>query len=139
MANVPPMKLCSERAVILAHERYMRLEEGCTLRSLVDNWDGRRRLKKPALLHAVARGLVREINLPVEQAVLSPSGSFLPMEALGMPTIRKCLLDPVVTRQSDPTKLLHAARETIASYPTGVTTIYTDGSVQTLECTVKAG
>ncbi|KAK6963896.1 colorectal mutant cancer protein [Biomphalaria glabrata] len=85
----------------------------------------------------VARGLVREANLP---AALSPSGSIFPMEALGMPTIRKSLLDPVVTRQSHPTRLLQAARETIASYPAGVTTIYSlHGSVQTLEGTVKAG
>ncbi|XP_055871218.1 uncharacterized protein LOC129923603 [Biomphalaria glabrata] len=61
------------------------------------------------------------------------------MEALGMPTIRKSLLDPVVTKQSPTTRLLQAARETIASYPAGVTTIYTDGSVRTLEGTVKAG
>ncbi|KAK6989412.1 colorectal mutant cancer protein [Biomphalaria glabrata] len=87
----------------------------------------------------VARGLVREMDLSVEWAALSPSGSFLPMEVVGMPAIRKCLLDPVVTRQSDPTRLLHAARVTIASYPAGVTLIYTDGSVQTLEGNVKAG
>nr|KAI8725834.1 colorectal mutant cancer protein-like [Biomphalaria glabrata]KAI8726296.1 colorectal mutant cancer protein-like [Biomphalaria glabrata] len=87
----------------------------------------------------VARGLVREANLPVERAALSPSGSIFPMEALGMPTIRKSLLDPVVTKQSPTTRLLQAARETIASYPAGVTTIYTDGSVRTLEGTVKAG
>ncbi|XP_055877141.1 uncharacterized protein LOC129924681 [Biomphalaria glabrata] len=139
MANIPPLKLRRERAVILAHERYMRLEDGCPLRSLVDNWEGRRRLhNRPCFMH-VARGLVREANLPVERAALSPSGSIFPMEAIGMPTIRKSLLDPVVTRQSHHTRLLQAARETIASYPAGVTTIYTDGSVQTLEGTVKAG
>ncbi|KAK6959602.1 colorectal mutant cancer protein [Biomphalaria glabrata] len=77
----------------------------------------------------VERGQVREMNLPVGRAALSPSGSFLLMEANFMPTIRKCLLDPVVTKR-DPTRLLHAAGETIASYPAGVTTICTDGSVQ---------
>ncbi|KAK6961359.1 colorectal mutant cancer protein [Biomphalaria glabrata] len=107
MANVPPLKFHRERAVILAHERYMR------------------------------RGLVREANLPVERAAPSTSGYFFPMEALGKPTIRKFLLDPVVTKQSHPTRLLQAAREAIISYPARVTTIYTDGSVQTLEGTVK--
>ncbi|KAK6976113.1 colorectal mutant cancer protein [Biomphalaria glabrata] len=61
------------------------------------------------------------------------------METLGMPTIRKGLLDPVVTKQSPTPRLLQAARETIESYPAGVTTIYPDGSVRTLEGTVKAG
>ncbi|KAK6959513.1 colorectal mutant cancer protein [Biomphalaria glabrata] len=80
----------------------MRLEDGCPLRSLVDNWEGRRRLKNRPCFMYVARGLVREANLPVERAALSPSGSIFPMEALGMPTIRTGLLDPVVTRQSPP-------------------------------------
>nr|KAI8762630.1 colorectal mutant cancer protein-like [Biomphalaria glabrata] len=99
----------------------MWLEEGCPLRSLVDNWEGRRRLKnQPCFMHVAGQK-----DESAGGAALSPSGSFLPM-----PTIRKCLLDPVVIRQSDPTRPLHAARETIASYPAGVTTIYTDGSVR---------
>ncbi|KAK7004867.1 colorectal mutant cancer protein [Biomphalaria glabrata] len=73
------------------------------------------------------------MNLPIERAALSPSGSLPPEKAFGMPTVRKCLLDPEVIKRCDPTRLLHAARKTIASYPAGVSTIYTIGSVQTLE------
>ncbi|KAK6983147.1 colorectal mutant cancer protein [Biomphalaria glabrata] len=72
------------------------------------------------------------MNLPTEQASLSPSGSFPSDKAIGMPTVQKSLLDSEVTKRCDPTRLLQAARETIASYPAGVTTIYTGGSVQTL-------
>ncbi|KAK6962216.1 colorectal mutant cancer protein [Biomphalaria glabrata] len=87
----------------------------------------------------VARGLVSEMNLPVERTALSPSCSFPPAKAFGMPTVQESLLDPEVTKRCDPTRLLHAARETIASYLAGVSTIYTDESVQTLEGTVRAG
>ncbi|KAK6959504.1 colorectal mutant cancer protein, partial [Biomphalaria glabrata] len=80
------------------------------------------------MIHSCGSWAGQRDESPVERAALSPSGSLFPMEALGMPTIRKCLLDPVVTKQSYPTRLLQAARETIASYLAGVTTIYTDGS-----------
>ncbi|KAK7010351.1 colorectal mutant cancer protein [Biomphalaria glabrata] len=56
-----------------------------------------------------------------------------------MLTMRKCLLDPVMTRQCDANRPLQAATETIASYPAEVPTIYADGSVQMLEVTMRFG
>ncbi|KAK6964205.1 colorectal mutant cancer protein [Biomphalaria glabrata] len=55
-----------------------------------------------------------------------------------MPKVRKCLLDTEVTKRSDPTRLLHAAKETIASYPAGVSTICMDGSVVRLSGNPKS-
>nr|KAI8726835.1 colorectal mutant cancer protein-like [Biomphalaria glabrata] len=79
------------------------------------------------------------MNLPVEWAALSPSGSYPFDKAFGMPSVQNSLLQPEVTKRCDPTRLLQAAREAIASYPAGLSTIYKDGSVQTLEGTVRAG
>lgn len=45
----------------------------------------------------------------------------------------------MVKRQSDPNRLIQAARETIASYPVEASTIYTGGSVEMLEVIVRAG
>ncbi|KAK7004087.1 colorectal mutant cancer protein, partial [Biomphalaria glabrata] len=56
-----------------------------------------------------------------------------------MPSVQKRLINPEVTKRCDPTWPLQAVREIIASYPAGVSTIYTDRSVQTLEGTVRAG
>lgn len=62
-----------------------------------------------------------------------------PSKAFGMPMIPKCLLDPVMTRQSDPTRLYQVARESIGWYLARVTNIHTDGSVLMLKGTMRTG
>ncbi|KAK6978883.1 colorectal mutant cancer protein [Biomphalaria glabrata] len=99
---------------------------------------GQETFQKPTLLHACG-AWAGQRDESVGEAVCSPTPHSFPADkAFGMPTVRKCLVDAVVTKLCDPTWLLLAARETIASYPAGVSTIYTDGSVQTLEGTVRA-
>ena len=63
MANIPPLHLRRECAVITTYERYKRLEKSLLTRVLVETWKGRKRLKMHSFMHNATR-LVSELNLP---------------------------------------------------------------------------
>nr|KAI8740451.1 colorectal mutant cancer protein-like [Biomphalaria glabrata] len=67
MKDLPPLKLQRKQVVLMAFEKFKRLEEGCPVRSLVDNWWGEDRLKRNSFMYTVWE-LSKEVNLPRNRA-----------------------------------------------------------------------
>ncbi|KAK6959481.1 reverse transcriptase [Biomphalaria glabrata] len=107
MTNLPPLRLRRERTVMIAFEKFKRMEEGCSVRSLVDNWRSGDRLKWNSFMHAV-RELSKEVDLPQSRAALVLHGASSPENAPGIPEVRKSLIDPEVNKKC--TKLSYEAR-----------------------------
>ncbi|XP_055891896.1 uncharacterized protein LOC129927346 [Biomphalaria glabrata] len=129
MTNLPPLRLRRERAVMIAYEKFKRLEEGCPVRSLVDNWQGGNRLKRNSFMHSV-RELSKEVDLPQNRAALALHGASSPANAPGVPEVRKSLIDPEVNKKCTKTVLRNTARKTVAQYPADSIKVYTDGSTR---------
>uniref|UniRef100_A0A2C9M4E0 ribonuclease H n=1 Tax=Biomphalaria glabrata TaxID=6526 RepID=A0A2C9M4E0_BIOGL len=129
MTNLPPLRLRRERAVMIAYEKFKRLEECCPVRSLVDNWQGGNRRKRNSFMHSV-RELSKEVELPQNRAALALHGASSPANAPGVPEVRKSLIDPEVNKKCTKTVLRNTARKTVAQYPTDSIKVYTDGSTR---------
>ena len=125
MANVPPLSLHRQKAVITAYERYKRLEESCPLRIMVDSWEGKDRIHMRSFMHH-AMGLCTRIGLP---------GDRMPMRGVGfpldsspyLPDVRMYTTDPAVGKHSSMAEMLATALETVHTYPDCIK-CYTDGS-----------
>ncbi|KAK6998604.1 colorectal mutant cancer protein [Biomphalaria glabrata] len=107
---------------MIAFEIFKRLEEGCPVRSLVDNWRGGDRLKQNSFMHAV-RELSKEIDLPQNRAALVLHGASSTANAPGVPEVRKSLIDTEVKKKCTKTVLLPGK-------PADTIQIYTDGSTR---------
>ncbi|KAK6993994.1 colorectal mutant cancer protein [Biomphalaria glabrata] len=76
---------------MIAYEKFKRLEEGCPVRSLVDNWQDGNRLKRNSFMHSV-RKLSKEVDdLPKNRAALALHGASSPANAPGIPEVRKSI------------------------------------------------
>ena len=129
MADISPLALRRERAIVLACERYRRLEKESPLRQMVDEWVGRNRIKRTSFMHEAVR-LSVELEFSHLRDELALTGIFLPALAPALPEIRKSLIDSTVSKQSDENVKKVVARETVASYPADLIHIFTDGSTR---------
>ena len=135
-ANVEPLALRRERALLQSVERYRRFDKSHPNRHLVDSWKPINRLKQTSPLDA-ANTLEASHHLPTEREVENKFASIDPWTNLKMPTIKSSLNDENVNKSTDPNILKLAALETIDSYPTTAVHVYTDGSA--FKGTVFAG
>ena len=126
-ANIEPMDHRRKRALLESVERYKRQEKDHPLREMVDNWKEVRRLQQNSPLD-LAKELHEKHNLPQNRKLENKCPYPPPWENLRHPTIKTTLLDPTVNKQTTPTILKTCALETIDSYPTTITQVYTDGS-----------
>ena len=126
-ANVEPLRLRRERAVMQSVERYRRLDEDHPNRILVDTWTPINRLKQESPMH-VAKQLENSNHLPNERQQEHKFSLIDPWTNLKVPHIKSNLLDPKVDKTSNPTILRLSALETIYSYPSSAIHAYTDGS-----------
>ena len=127
MANIPPLQLRRDRAVITTFERYKRLDKNLPTRILVDTWKGRKRLKMQSFMHNATR-LASEINLPETRLPIQRLSSFSPENTPQVPQVYLKLKDTSVSKKSKPEILKLAALETIDALPPGAVRVYTDGS-----------
>ena len=126
-ANVEPLHLRRERAVLQSIERYRRLDKDHPNRKLVDSWKPNDRLKQSSPLK-VAQKLELSHHLPSER---QPENKFSPLDpwtTLKTPAIKSTLKDETVNKNTHPNILRLSALETIDSYPSSAIHAYTDGS-----------
>ena len=126
-ANIEPMDLRRKRALLESVERYKRQDEGHPLRKMVDNWKEVRRLQQNSPLD-IAKELQESHYLPQNRKLENKSPYPPPWKKLRQPSIKTKLLDPTISKQTNPTILKTCALETIDSYPTTAAHVYTDGS-----------
>ena len=126
-ANIEPLDLHRERAVLESVERYKRLEEGHPNRELVDSWTPNQRLQQQSPMD-VAFKLEQQHHLPQERLPNPKHASTAPWSCLKPPTIKTSLLNPSVNKNTDPVILKTSAINTIDSYPDSWIHGYTDGS-----------
>ena len=126
-ANVEPLGLRRERAVLECVERYKRMDDTHPNRKLVDSWRAPRRLKQKSTLH-VAEQLQEIHDLPSDRQPEVQYPPFAPWTQLKMPTIKTELIEKNVNKKSDPLTLKMCSLETVDSYPTSWMHVYTDGS-----------
>ena len=125
-ANVEPLKLRRERAVLESVERYRRLDKDHPNRLLVDTWTPKNRLKQTSPMD-VAKQLENLNHLPDERKLEHKFSLLDPWTTVKLPNIRSQLIDPKVDKSSDPNTLRTSALETIDFYPSTVIHAYTDG------------
>ena len=126
-ANVEPMDLRRERALLESVERYRRLQDSHPNRRLVDKWERNQRLQQKSPME-IATTLEKEHHLPQQREPLRKCSGIPPWENIKTPSIKTSLLDPTVNKETLPTILKTSAMETIDSYPASWIHIYTDGS-----------
>jgi hypothetical protein len=111
MANVPPLRLHRQKAVITAYERYKRLEESCPLRMMVDSWEENDRIQMRSFMHH-ATGLCARIALPGDRMPLRGVG--FPLDSSPyLPKVRMHMTDPTVGKHSSLAERLAIALETV--------------------------
>ena len=135
-ANIEPLDLRREKAVLECVERYKRLDERHPNRVLVDSWKASNRLKQKSPLN-IAEKLMEEHAMPEERQSEEKYSPFAPWSHLEVPVIKTTLLDEKVNKNSDHHTLRMCSIETINSYPTSWLHTYTDGSAS--KGTMKAG
>ena len=138
MADISPLALRRERAVVLACERYRRLEKESSLRKMVDESVGKNRLKMTSFMHVAVR-LSAELEFSHLRDELALTGIFLPALAPALPEIRKSLIDSNVGKQSDENVKKVVAQETVALYPADLIQIFTDGSTREVNGVLRSG
>ena len=126
-ANVEPLHLRRERAVLQSIERYRRLDKDHPNRKLVDSWKPKNRLKQSSPMN-VAQNLENFYHLPSERQPDMKFSQLDPWTNLKTPLIRSTLKDDTVDKSTHPNILRLAALETIDSYPLSAIHPYTDGS-----------
>ena len=126
-ANIEPMDLRRNRALIESVERFRRLDEDHPNRRVVDNWKEVKRLKQTSPMDK-AKELEEKHNLPQNRKSETKCPFPPPWQELRQPQIKTTLRDPSVNKQTVPTILKTCALETIDSYPLSAVHVYTDGS-----------
>ena len=126
-ANIEPLDLRRERAVIESVERYRRLEKDHPNRELVDSWTPNQRLQQQSPMD-VAFKVEQQHHLPQERLPNPKHTSAAPWSTLKAPTIKTSLLDPTINKSTDPVVLKTCTMDTIYSYPDSWIHGYTDGS-----------
>ena len=135
-ANIQPLELRREKAALDIYERSKRLEENHPSRKLVDKWKPISRLKQTSVLHKVEelkqKHYLPEPREPICRVPTNVPPSFPLKEA----HIKTKLLDGS-NKKSNPVTLRTSALETVASYPSEMIHVYTDGSA--FKATTNAG
>ena len=110
MANVSPLSIHRQKAVITAYERYKRLEECSPLRMMVNSWQEKHRIQMRSFMHH-AVDLCTKIGLPGDRMPLRGVG--LPLDQSPyLPEVRMHMIDPTVGRNSSLAERLATALET---------------------------
>ena len=126
-ANVEPLHLRRDRAVLQSIERYRRLDKDHPNHKLVDSWKPNNRLKQSSPMN-VAQNLENFHHLPRERQPDMKFSQLDPWTTLKTPLIRSTLKDDTVDKSTHPNILRLSALETIDSYPLSAIHAYTDGS-----------
>jgi ribonuclease HI len=126
-ANLEPLDLRRNRALLETVERYRRQPQDHPNRQVVDNWREERRLQQKSLMDK-AQEEEEEHHLPQQREPETKCPSPPPWYRLQQPTIRTKLLQESANKQTPPTTLKIYTLETIDSYPTSAIHAYTDGS-----------
>ena len=135
-SNIEPLDLRRQRATLEATERYKRLPTTHPNRKQIENWKKQDRLKQISPIHA-AETINEKHHLPEEREPLQKFSVFPPGKNINIGHVRPYLIDPKITKNSDPNLLKITALETIDSYGTAKIQAYTDGSA--FKATTNAG
>ena len=100
-ANVEPLHLRRERAVLQSIERYRRLDKDHPNRKLVDSWKPKNRLKQSSPMN-VAQNLENFHHLPSERQPDMKFSQLDPWTNLKTPLIRSTLKDDTVNKSTHP-------------------------------------
>ena len=126
-ANIEPLDLRRNRAVLDGVERYRRFETNHPNRVLVDSWRPNKRLKQNSPMDIVNQ-LEEFHHLPQDRLQLRKYADIPPWTEIRYPIIRTSLLNPLANKSTEPNVLKSCALETIDSYPPSAIHAYTDGS-----------
>ena len=127
-ANVEPMQIRREAAVVETIERYKRLGANHPNRKIVDAPRPKQRIKKKSIL-SVAEDLKEKYNMPHDREPIKLfDNSYNYDSKKKVPHVEKKLIQDFNKKQSDPLDLKNTALRTIDQYPDEIVHIYTDGS-----------
>lgn len=134
-SNVIPLEKRREQAVLEAVERYHRMPENHPNQRATKNWEQYTRIKQRSLLDRYT-DLQESHRLPQEREIMSRTTD-PPHAVYSHPKIQTTLIDPTISKDSNPIILKTTTLETIDSYPQKAIKVYTDGSA--FKATVNAG
>ena len=136
-ANIEPLRLRRETAVVEMVERYRRSDRENPNRKIVEKWSPNNSIKQKSVMK-VERELQEKHHLPDNRELISQVCSELPPnKQILKPIIKLGLIEEVSKKNSDPVSLYNAGVKTILSYSDEFHQIYTDGS--TFKGYYKAG
>ena len=126
-ANIEPLDIRRNRALMEAVERYHRAEPEHPNRQLVEKWKANPRLKQQSPLD-VSASLTETYFLPTDRLEETRCPKSTPWRNTYMPEIKTKLLNQSINKNTPEPILRAAAYETIDSYPDTMIQAYTDGS-----------
>ena len=126
-ANIEPLNIRRQRALLEAVERYKRMENNHPNRQTIDRWKSNQRIQQKSLLE-VGKNLEEDYHLPTDRELITRCPGPPPWINIKQPVIQKYLLDKTINKATLAPILKTCALETIDSYPTSSIHAYTDGS-----------
>ena len=126
-ANIEPLDLRRNKALVEAVERYQRADPGHPNRKLVEDWKPNRRLQQKSPLDK-ATELTQQMHLPTDRTTEVKCPGLPPWKPLYTADIKTTLLDKSANKNTTPNILKLCAYETIDSYPKSAIQAFTDGS-----------
>ena len=127
-ANIEPLRLRRETAVVEMVERYRRSDIDSPNRKIVEKWSPNNSIKQKSVMK-VEKELQAKHHLPANRELISQVCSELPPnKQILKPIIKLGLIEEVSKKNSDPVSLYNAGVKTILSYSDEFHQIYTDGS-----------
>ena len=127
-ADIMPLRLRREAAVVEMVERYRRTDENHPNAKIVNSWKQNDRIQQKSILKVEA-SLKEKYNMPEnrEQEIIV-NKDLPPFKNLKEPTIKQETLVPISKKNSDEIEVRRAGLETIYSYQDFEVQVYTDGS-----------
>ena len=126
-ANVEPLDIRRNRALVEAVERYRRAEPSHPNRRLTETWKPVQRLQQKSPLD-VSKSITDTYHLPTDRLEETRCPKNTPWEETYHPVIQKTLLNKNVDKSTPQIILRSAAMETIDNYPKTSIHAFTDGS-----------
>ena len=126
-ANIEPLDLRRNKALLEAVERYQRTDPDHPNRKLVEQWKPNRRLQQKSPLDK-ATEITQQMHLPEDRNTEVKCPGPPPWNSLYTADMRTTLLDKTANKNTTPNILKLCAYETIDNYPKSAIQAFTDGS-----------
>ena len=127
-ANVEPLRLRREAAVVETLERYQRQDSDHPKKKILEERRPSQRIKEKSIL-TVATDLKEKYQMPEDREPIYLFDSNYQYEKdKKYPRIEKQLIENLGKKRANPLDLMNAALRTIDNYPDNMVHIYTDGS-----------